>query len=283
VLAAGEKVAVILLFIALAAWYVNPSNWKPFAPFGFKGIMTAAAIVFLAYVGFDAVSTAAEEAINPQRDMPIGIIGSLIVATVLFVAVAAIMTGVVPYYQLGVADPVALVLNVLHKPWTSALVSVGALTGITSVLLVLLLGQPRILYAMSRDGLLPELLSRVHSRYRTPYVTTIFTGIIVATASALLPIEVVAELCAIGTLFAFMIVSGGVIVLRRTRADVERPFKVPLFPVIPALGVVLCGYLMTSLPGMTWIRFLLWLGTGFILYGTYGIKRSKLATAEASK
>ena len=271
------KVAVILIFISLAVWYVNPANWKPFAPFGFKGIMTAAAIVFLAYVGFDAVSTTAEEAINPQRDMPIGIMGSLAVATVLFVAVAAIMTGVVPYHQLNVADPVALVLNVLHKPWTSALVSVGALTGITSVLLVLLLGQPRILYAMSRDGLLPEMLSRVHPRYRTPYITTIITGVIVATASALLPINVVAELCAIGTLFAFAIVSGGVIVLRRIRPEVARPFKVPLFPAIPIMGVLLCGYLMASLPGMTWVRFLLWLGAGFVLYGTYGIKHSRLA------
>ena len=271
------KVAVILIFISLAVWYVNPANWKPFAPFGFKGIMTAAAIVFLAYVGFDAVSTTAEEAINPQRDMPIGIMGSLAVATVLFVAVAAIMTGVVPYYQLGVADPVALVLNVLNKPWTSALVSVGALTGITSVLLVLLLGQPRILYAMSRDGLLPEALSRVHPRYRTPYITTIVTGVIVATASALLPINVVAELCAIGTLFAFAIVSGGVIVLRRIRPEVARPFKVPLFPVIPILGVLLCGYLMASLPGMTWVRFLIWLGVGFVLYGTYGFNHSRLA------
>jgi basic amino acid/polyamine antiporter, APA family len=270
------KVSVIVVFIALAAWYVNPSNWTPFAPFGFKGIMTAAAIVFLAYVGFDAVSTAAEEAIDPQRDMPFGIIGSLIVATVLFVVVAAIMTGVVPYYRLGVADPVALVLNVLDKPWTSALVSVGALTGITSVLLVLLLGQPRILYAMSRDGLLPEALSRVHPRYRTPHITTIVTGVIVATASALLPIDVVAELCAIGTLFAFMIVSGGVIVLRRTRADAPRPFKAPLFPFVPALGVLLCGYLMFSLPAMTWVRFLLWLGSGLILYGMYGIHHSRM-------
>ncbi len=277
------KVSAILVFIGLAAWYVNPINWTPFAPFGFKGIMTAAAIVFLAYVGFDAVSTTAEEAINPQRDMPIGIIGSLVVATVLFVAVAAIMTGVVPYYRLGVADPVALVLDVLHKPWASVLVSVGALTGITSVLLVLLLGQPRILYAMSRDGLLPEALSRVHPRYRTPYMTTIITGTIVATASALLPINVVAELCAIGTLFAFMIVSGGVIVLRRTRADVPRPFRAPLFPFVPILGVLLCGYLMFSLPAMTWVRFLLWLGAGLILYGTYGIKRSKLATAQSAR
>ena len=271
------KLAVIVIFIALTAWYVKPSNWQPFAPFGFKGIMTAAAIVFLAYVGFDAVSTTAEEARNPQKDMPIGIMGSLVVATVLYVAVAAIMTGVVPYTQLGVADPVALVLNVLEMPWASALVSVGALAGITSVLLVLLMGQPRILFAMSRDGLLPPAMSRVHPRFRTPYFTTIITGCIVAAASALTPINVVAELCSIGTLLAFAIVSAGVIVLRRTRPDLPRPFRVPLFPVIPALGVVLCAYLMLSLPGATWIRLAVWLVIGLTIYASYSYRSSKLA------
>ena len=271
------KVTVILIFIGLTAWYVNPTNWQPFMPFGFKGVMTAAAIVFLAYVGFDAVSTTAEEAVNPQRDMPIGIMGSLVVATVLYVVVAAIMTGVVPYRQLNVADPVALVLNVLHKPWASMLVSVGALAGITSVLLVLLLGQPRILFAMSRDGLLPPAMSRVHPRFRTPYLTTIITGSIVAVSAALTPINVVAELCSIGTLFAFMIVSAGVLVLRRTRSEVERPFRVPLFPVIPILGIVLCGYLMASLPLVTWLRFLVWLVIGLVLYASYGYRHSKLA------
>ncbi|MFH1176441.1 MAG: amino acid permease, partial [Acidobacteriota bacterium] len=236
------KLVAILLFIGLATWYVKPQNWSPFAPFGFSGIMTAAAIVFLAYVGFDAVSTTAEEAINPQRDMPIGIMGSLAVATVLYVAVAAIMTGVVPYRELNVADPIALVLNVLHMPVASAVVSVGALAGITSVLLILLLGQPRILFAMSRDGLLPAALSRVHSRFRTPYITTIITGGIVAMSAALTPINVVAELCSIGTLFAFIIVSAGVLVLRRTRPEVPRPFRAPLYPFIPALGILLCGY-----------------------------------------
>ena len=264
------KLGVILVFIALAAGHVQPANWVPFAPFGFKGIVTAAAIVFLAYVGFDAVSTTAEEAKDPQRDMPFGILGSLAVSTVLYMAVAAIMTGVVPYQQLNVADPVALVLNVLHMPWASALVSVGALAGITSVLLVLLLGQPRILFAMSRDGLLPPALSRVHPRFRTPWVTTIMTGAVVATAAALTPINVIAELCSIGTLFAFMIVSGGVIVLRVTRREIPRPFRVPLFPVIPALGIVLCGYLMVSLPWMTWIRFLVWLVIGLVVYAAYG-------------
>jgi len=246
-------------------------------PFGCKGVMTAAAIVFLAYVGFDAVSTTAEEAVNPQRDMPIGIMGSLVVATILYVVVAAIMTGIVPYRQLNVADPVALVLNVLHKPWASMLVSVGALAGITSVLLVLLLGQPRILFAMSRDGLLPPVMSKVHPRFRTPYLTTIITGSVVAVSSALTPINVVAELCSIGTLFAFMIVSAGVLVLRRTRAEVPRPFKVPLYPVIPILGIVLCGYLMASLPLVTWLRFVVWLLVGLTIYAGYGYRRSKLA------
>jgi len=275
------KLFVIVVFILLTVWYIKPANWQPFAPFGFKGIMTAAAIVFLAYVGFDAVSTTAEEAVNPQRDMPVGIMGSLIVATVLYVAVAAIMTGVVPYKQLNVADPVALVLNILHKPWASVLVSIGALAGITSVLLVLLLGQPRILFAMSRDGLLPPAMSRVHKRFRTPYLTTIITGTIVAISAALTPINVVAELCSIGTLFAFMIVSAGVIVLRYTRTDLQRPFRVPLFPVVPALGIVLCGYLMLSLPGVTWLRFLVWLVIGLVIYGTYSFSHSTVSHTQA--
>ncbi len=276
------KLVVIVVFIGLTVWYIEPANWRPFMPFGFKGVMTAAAIVFLAYVGFDAVSTTAEEAKNPQRDMPIGIMGSLVVATVLYVTVAAILTGVVPYQQLGVADPVALVLNVLKMPWASAVVSVGALAGITSVLLVLLLAQPRILFSMSRDGLLPPVLSRVHPRFRTPYLTTIATGCIVALASALTPINVVAELCSIGTLFAFMIVSAGVIVLRRTRPDLKRPFRVPLFPVVPALGVVLCGYLMLSLPLATWIRFAVWLVLGLVVYTMYSYRSSKLNGVAAS-
>jgi basic amino acid/polyamine antiporter, APA family len=268
------KLTVIVFFIALAAWYVNPTNWHPFMPFGFKGVTTAAAIVFLAYVGFDAVSTTAEEAVNPQRDMPIGIMGSLVVSTVLYVTVAAIMTGIVPYKQLNVADPVALVLNLLDKGWASMIVSAGAITGITSVLLVLLLGQPRILFAMSRDGLLPPALSRVHPRFRTPATTTMVTGSIVAVSAALTPINVVAELCSIGTLFAFMIVSAGVIILRYTRADIRRPFRVPLFPVVPALGILLCGYLMLSLPLVTWLRFVGWLAVGLVIYALYSYRHS---------
>jgi APA family basic amino acid/polyamine antiporter len=270
------KLAVIVFFIVLTVWHVKPGLWQPFMPFGFGGVMTAAAIVFLAFVGFDAVSTAAEEAKNPQRDMPIAIMSSLAIATVLYMAVSAIMTGIVPYQQLGVPDPVALVLNQLKMPWASAIVSVGAVAGITSVLLVLILAQPRILFAMSRDGLLPPGLSKVHRRFGTPHKTTILTGLIVAVASALLPIGVVAQLCSIGTLFAFIIVCSGVIVLRYTRRDIVRPFRTPLFPFLPALGVLLCGYLMANLPWTAWERFLIWLGIGLAIYFLYGRRKSVL-------
>jgi APA family basic amino acid/polyamine antiporter len=275
------KLAVILAFIGLTVWYVKPSNWTPFAPFGWSGVMTAAAIVFLAYIGFDAVSTTAEEARNPSRDLPIGIIASLCVATVLYMAVAAIMTGVVPYHELGVADPIALVLNTLKMPWASGMISVGALAGITSVLLVLLLGQPRILFAMSRDGLLPPILCRVHRRFQTPHITTWLTGGIVAVSAALTPIHVVAELCSIGTLFAFVIVCGGVIVLRYTRPEIPRPFKAPGSPVIPAIGVILCVFLMGSLPLITWARFAIWLCVGLLIYVFYGVRHSGLNGAPA--
>jgi APA family basic amino acid/polyamine antiporter len=268
------KVGVILFFILTAVWFVRPSNWQPFAPFGFGGIATAAAIVFIAYIGFDAVSTAAEEAVNPQRDMPIGIIGSLVVATVLYMAVSAIMTGVVPYTKLGVADPIALVLNELGMPWASMIISLGAIAGITSVLLVLLLGQPRILFAMSRDGLLPPALARVHPRYRTPHLTTIVTGVVVAFAAAFTPIQVVAELCSIGTLFAFLLVCAGVLVLRYTRKDFARPFRAPLFPFLPIAGIALCGYLMISLPRAAWERFGVWLALGLALYFLYARRHS---------
>ncbi|MGA2534343.1 MAG: amino acid permease [Candidatus Aminicenantales bacterium] len=274
------KLAVVLFFIVAAVGHVDPAKWHPFLPFGFKGVMTAAAIVFLAYVGFDAVSTTAEEAKNPQKDLPFGIMASLIVATVLYMAVAAIMTGIVPYKDLGVADPIALVLNTLKMPWASALISVGAIAGITSVLLVLIMGQPRILFAMSRDGLLPPLLSKVHARYKTPHITTWMTGGVVAVAAAITPINVSSELCSIGTLFAYIIVAAGVIVLRYTRPDIHRPFRAPLSPVLPAIGILLCGYLMTSLPPITWLRFLIWLALGLIIYFAYSARSSALHKAQ---
>ncbi len=271
------KLTAVLVFIVAAVGHVDPSKWQPFMPFGFKGVLTAAAIVFLAYVGFDAVSTTAEEAKNPQRDLPIGIIASLVAATVLYIAVAAIMTGVVPYKDLAVAYPVALVLNTLKMPLISALVSAGAIAGITSVLLVLIMGQPRILFAMSRDGLLHPALSRVHPRHKTPHVTTWLTGGVVAVGAALTPINVSAELCSIGTLFAYIIVAAGVIVLRYTKPDIHRPFKAPLSPVLPALGIILCAVMMVRLPLVTWYRFLAWLGIGLIIYFSYGARRSVLA------
>jgi APA family basic amino acid/polyamine antiporter len=271
------KLAVIIFFIVIAVRHVNKANWQPFMPFGFSGVMTAAAIVFLAYVGFDAVSTTAEEARNPQRDLPVGIMGSLIVATVLYMLVAAIMTGVLPSSELGVADPIAKVLNALNLHWASAVISVGAIAGITSVLLVLIMGQPRILFAMSRDGLLPSALARVHPRFKTPYITTWITGGIVAVAAALTPIDVSSELCSIGTLFAYVIVCAGVIVLRYMRPEVHRPFKAPWAPILPALGIILCGYLMKSLPFVTWIRFLVWLAIGLVIYFSYGVRKSALA------
>jgi len=271
------KLAVILFFIVATVGHVDPAKWHPFMPFGFSGVMTAAAIVFLAYVGFDAVSTTAEEAVNPQRDLPIGIMGSLVIATVLYMVVAAIMTGIVPYAELGVADPIALVLNRLQMPWASVVISIGAIAGITSVLLVLMMGQPRILFAMSRDGLLPPFLSKVHARFQTPYLSTAMTGAVVAVAAAFTPIDVSSELCSIGTLFAFMIVCAGVLVLRITRPDLARPFRVPLFPVIPALGILLCGYLMVSLPGSAWIRFAVWLAIGLVIYAAYGFHNNVLA------
>ncbi|MBF0497158.1 MAG: amino acid permease [Deltaproteobacteria bacterium] len=271
------KLSAILLFIAAAAWHINPKHWQPFMPFGFSGVATASAILFMAYAGFDCVSTTAEEAVNPQRDMPIGILGSLLVSTILYLAVAAVLTGVISYTKLSVADPIAVALNAIGMPWVSSLVSLGATIGITSVLLVLLVGQPRIFFSMSRDGLLPERLAAVHQRYRTPYLTTIITGALTTVGASLLPIHLVAELSAIGTLFAFVIVSLGVILLRYTRPDIHRTFKVPFFPFTPALGVILCGYLMVNLPAATWIRFVIWLAIGLVIYFAYGYRHSRLA------
>lgn len=271
------KLAAVLTFIAVAFSKVEPSNWHPFMPFGFQGVVTGAAIVFFAYIGFDAVSTAAEEAKNPQRDMPIGIIASLLICTVLYIAVAAILTGVVPYAELNNPAPIAYALSKLGHNWGSALVSAGAVTGLTSVLVVLLMGQPRIFFAMSRDGLLWPWAAKVHPKYKTPYRTQILTGLVVACFAAFIDLGTAAELTNIGTLFAFAMVCGGIWVLRRTQPNLPRTFKCPWVPILPILGIGCCVWLMASLPWITWIRFLVWLAIGFVIYFGYSLRHSKLA------
>jgi APA family basic amino acid/polyamine antiporter len=244
--------------------------------------MTGAAVVFFAYIGFDAVSTTAEEAKNPRRDLPIGIIASLVICTVLYVLVAGVLTGIVPvvdYRQDAqfLNAPVAYALSVINQDWAAGLVSAGAVAGITSVLLVMLMSQPRIFFSMSRDGLLPHGVSQVHPRFQTPYITTIITCVIVAIVAGLVPIQVVGEMTSIGTLFAFVVVCMAVIVLRRTRPDAHRPFRVPGGATIPVLGVLSCLYLMVSLSVMTWVRLLVWLDVGMLIYWFYGRTHSPLA------
>jgi APA family basic amino acid/polyamine antiporter len=282
------KLVAILFFIVVGAGFVRPENWSPFAPYGWSGIMAAGAVVFFAYIGFDAVSTTAEEAKNPSRDLPIGIIASLIICTVLYLTVAAILSGIIPVVQYR-ADaqflnaPVGYALAVINMDWAAGLVSAGAVAGITSVLLVMLLSQPRIFFSMSRDQLLPAGVSKVHPRFRTPYITTIITGVIVAIVAGLVPIQILGEMTSIGTLFAFVIVSAAVLILRAKRPDARRPFKVPGGPVIPVLGVLSCLYLMVSLSVMTWVRFLGWLDIGMIIYWFYGRTHSPLVDrAEAA-
>jgi APA family basic amino acid/polyamine antiporter len=272
------KVAVVLLFIVLGVGHVNPSNWTPFMPYGWGGVISGASVIFFAYIGFDAVSTAAEEVKNPQRDLPIGIIGSLAICTVLYIVVSAILTGMVPYLNFkDTAAPVAYALEQVGITWGSALVSVGAVCGITSVLLVMIFGQTRVLFAMSRDGLLPKVFGDVHPKYKTPAKSTIFVGIVSAVLAGFTPIGVVAELTNIGTLTAFVIVCAAVIVLRRTRPELERKFKCPLVPVVPVLGILFCLLLIFKLPVITQLRFLVWLVIGFVIYFGYGNKNSVMS------
>src|SRR6476659_1367510 len=283
------KGAAILFFIAAGATYVKPANWTPFMPYGFSGVMAAAAVVFFAYIGFDAVSTTAEEAKNPQRDLPIGIIASLIICTLLYLIVSAILSGIVPVVQFKsdaqfLNEPVGYALSVINKDWAAGLVSAGAVAGITSVLLVMLMSQPRIFFAMSRDQLLPAGVSKVHPRFRTPYITTIITCVIVSVFAGLVPLQILGEMTSIGTLFAFVVVSLAVIVLRIKRPDAPRPFRVPFGFVIPVLGVLSCLYLMVSLSVMTWVRFLGWLDVGMVIYWFYGRTHSPLVDrAEAAR
>ncbi|TAL12761.1 MAG: amino acid permease [Nitrospirae bacterium] len=270
------KIAVVLFFIAVGVFAVDPANWSPFMPNGFAGVGAAAAIIFFAYIGFDAVSTTAEEAQNPQRDVPIGIIVSLVLCTLLYVAVAAVLTGIVPYGKIHVKAPVAEALNAVGYRWGSALVAVGAVAGITSVLIVMLLGQIRVFYAMSRDGLLSPWLSAVHPRYGTPHRATLVTGATVAVLAGFVPIGVAAELTNIGTLFAFTLVCGAVLVLRRTRPDLRRPFRAPFVPAVPILGMLACLGLIGYLPVITKVGFVIWAAAGLILYASYGFRHSKV-------
>jgi len=270
------KLITILVFILVGFSNVNPSHWVPFMPFGFKGVLAGAAIVFFAYIGFDAVSTVAEETKKPQKNIPIGIIASLTICTTLYIVVAAILTGMVSFKELNHPAPVAHALNLIGFQWGSALVSAGAVAGITSVLLVMLMGQPRIFFSMSRDGLLWPWISKVHPRFRTPYIAQIITGAVVAGFAGFIDIGTAAELCNIGTLFAFTIVCGGIAVLRYTHPDIKRPFRCPLVPLIPLLGICFCAGLMLALPKITWIRFVVWLIVGLFIYFFYGIRHSRL-------
>ena len=269
------KLVVVVFVIAFGAFFIHPGNWVPFAPSGFGGVMSGAAVVFFAYIGFDAVSTTAEETRNPQRDLPIGMIASLIVCTLLYVLMSGVLTGIKKYSDfLGDAAPVATAFAG-HR-FVQAFVSAGALAGMTSVLLVFQLGQPRIFMAMARDGLLPPYFARIHPRFRTPYITTIWTGIVVGSVAMIADIGTLADLTNIGTLFAFILVCIGVCRLRRTSPDRPRPFRVPLVPVLPLIGVVLCGALMLSLPVLTWVRFFVWLAIGLVIYFSYGTRHSRL-------
>src|SRR5438552_11129868 len=269
------KVAVVVFVISFGAFLVHPTNWHPFLPTGIGGVMSGAAIVFFAFIGFDAVSTTAEETKNPQRDMPIGIIASLIICTVLYVLMAGVITGMRTYTSY-LGDPAAVATAFSDRPWATALISAGALAGITSVLLVFQLGQPRIFMAMARDGLLPEYFAKIHSRFRTPHVTTIWTGIAVGGVAMLTDIGSLSDLTNIGTLFAFALVCLGVIVLRRKDRNRPRPFRVPMVPTFPLLGVLFCGALMLSLPILTWIRFFVWLVLGLLIYFLYSVRHSRL-------
>ncbi|VBB05397.1 amino acid/polyamine transporter i [Lucifera butyrica] len=272
------KLGCVAIFLFLAAPHVNPLNWHPFLPFGFGGVATGAAIVFFAYIGFDAVSTAAEECKRPNKDIPIGIVGSLVACTVLYIAVAAVLTGVVPYSSLDNSEPVAFALRYLSMNFGSAIVALGAICGITTVLLVMIYGQTRVFLAMARDGMIPQRFVKIHPRYGTPHRITAITGVVVCIMSGLLPIHIIAELCNMGTLFAFCIVSIGVWVLRRTQPDIHRPFRCPAVSLVVPLAVLFCGYLIANLPVQTFIFFGTWYVVGMVVYFSYSRHNSTLAS-----
>jgi APA family basic amino acid/polyamine antiporter len=284
------KVAIVFLVIGFGFMYVTPDNWTPFIPentgtfgsFGYSGIVRASGVIFFAYIGFDAVCTAAQEAKNPQRDLPIGILASLAVCTVLYILMALVMTGMVPYTELNVANPVyaAIAKAGPALSWLKMLVGIGTIAGLASVVLVMLLAQPRIFLAMSRDGLLPPVFGRVHPRYRTPALSTIITGAIAGIVAGAFPIDILGELVSIGTLLAFVIVSAGVLVLRYRSPNLHRPFRTPFVPVVPVLAIVICGYMMSGLPGDTWLRLMIWLAIGLSIYFLYGRHHSRVGREE---
>lgn len=271
----GVKLAAIFLFLFLAAPSVDPTNWEPFMPFGFSGVSAGAAVIVFAYLGVDSIATAAEETKNPAHDMPTGIIASLLICTVLYIAVTAVMTGNVPYTELDNAEPVAFVLRELGYRFGSALVGTGAIAGLTTVLLVMMYAQTRAFFAMSRDGLIPQSVCKIHPRFATPHRITILVGIAVAIISGFTPINVIAEMCSVGTLFAFIISSIGVMVMRRKYPDLPRPFRCPAIYVVGTLAIVSCGYIMYNLSSMTWERFWVWSALGILIYFLYGYRHSR--------
>ena len=293
------KLAIVAFVIIVGSFYVDPANWTPFAPKGYSGIsffghtilgssdaggkpvgmLAGASMIFFAYIGFDSVSTHSEEAKNPRRDLPIGIIVSLILCTILYIAVAAVLTGMVPSDKININAPISDAFAQHKLQWAEGLISVGALTGITSVLLVLMLSQPRVFLAMARDGLVPpSFFGAIHEKFRTPWKSTILTGCCVAAMAGLLPLRILAELVNIGTLLAFVIVCAAVLIMRKTNPDAERPFRAPLVPLTPILGILTCLLLMFSLPGENWLRLLIWLLLGLVIYFAYGRKHSVMRT-----
>jgi APA family basic amino acid/polyamine antiporter len=285
------KLAVVVLFIGVGAFYVNPELWHPFIPeadgdkYGWNGILRGAGIVFFAYVGFEAVSTAAQEAKNPQRDVPVGILGSLFACTVLYIMVALVLTGVVPYQTLGVPDPIAKAVDALGLPWLAFAVKIGAIAGLTSVMMVLLYGQTRIFYTMSRDGLMPPIFSRVHPRFQTPWLNTLIVGGVIALVAATTPIDILGDLVSLGTLTAFVIICFTVLYLRKTEPGLARPFRVPFSPYFPALGILFCLYLISGLLSneVTVKFYLCYLAVGLLIYFAYSCGHSKIRQEILSK
>jgi APA family basic amino acid/polyamine antiporter len=280
------KMSVIILFICIGFAFVVNDNWHPFIPkntgefgqFGWSGVLRGAGVIFFAYIGFDAVSTAAQEAKNPQKDMPVGILGSLCICTILYILVAIVLTGIVSYTLLNVPDPVAVGVNAMGPSmfWLRPIIKLAAIAGLSSVILVLLMAQPRIFFSMANDGLLPPVFSKVHPKFKTPYFSQILTGIFAIILAGVLPISILGELVSIGTLLAFAIVCVSVLVLRKSKPDMKRPFKTPFVPLIPILGALICLLQMASLPLDTWLRLIVWMVIGFVIYFSYGIKHSKI-------